>query len=249
MPKERVWGVKIGEHDQILVRCCVVGHTRGERRAGKDVTDDKWIRQRHAVAIQESALEIFVHLISPGREIIASSCIHSDFTRWSGRSGGGDRCRRRERRAIASNPPEVDSRNSATIEVACMVSELASDRVKYQRLFEASIGDVNHISNRNTRGIHELAESVIKARRARIAALESPSDEVLIGISIAGDRWFDKGIGPLYNRVVFTKKRAINREALIIYSPVCANELVPAYKEFVSLTVKCRGDCIDRSDV
>ena len=60
-------GVKIGEHDQILVRRCVVGHTRGERRAGKDVTNDKRVRQRHAVAIQESTLEIFVHLISPGR--------------------------------------------------------------------------------------------------------------------------------------------------------------------------------------
>ena len=60
-------GVKIGEHDQILVRRSVVGHTRGERRAGKDVTNDKRVRQRHAVAIQESTLEIFVHLISPGR--------------------------------------------------------------------------------------------------------------------------------------------------------------------------------------
>jgi len=67
LPKERLWGVKIGEHDQVLVRCCVVGHTRGERRTGKDVYDDKWIRQRHAIAIQESTLEIFVHLISPGR--------------------------------------------------------------------------------------------------------------------------------------------------------------------------------------
>jgi hypothetical protein len=37
-------GVKICEHDQILVRCCVVGHARGERRAGKDVANDKRIR-------------------------------------------------------------------------------------------------------------------------------------------------------------------------------------------------------------
>lgn len=44
LAKERVWGVKIGEHDQILVRYCVVCHTRRKRRAGKDVTDDKRIR-------------------------------------------------------------------------------------------------------------------------------------------------------------------------------------------------------------
>ena len=152
LPKERLWGVKIGEHDQVLVRCCVVGHTRSERRAGKNVTDDKRIRQRHAVAIEKSALEIFVHLISPGREIVASGCIHSDFTRWSGRSGGGDGCRRRERCAIASNPPKVDSGIPPPVEVACMVGELASDRVKYQRLLEPSVRDLNHISSRNTRG-------------------------------------------------------------------------------------------------
>ena len=248
LPKERLGGVKIGEHDQILIRSSVIGHTRGDCRAGKDVTDDKRICQRHAVAIQESALEIFVHLISPGREIIASGCIHSDFTRWSGRSGSGDGRRRRERCAIASNPPEVDSRNSATSEVACMVGELASDRVKYQRLLETSVGDVNDISNRNTRAIHERAKSVVEAIRAGTAALEPPGDKVLIGISIVGDRWFDKGICALYNRIVFTEKRAINRETLIIYSPGCANKLVPAHQEFVSLTVECGGGSIDRSD-
>jgi len=58
LPKERVWGAKIGEHDQIPVCYCVVGDTRGERGAGKDVTDHKRIGQRHAVAIQESTLEI-----------------------------------------------------------------------------------------------------------------------------------------------------------------------------------------------
>ena len=99
-----------------------------------------------------------------------------------------------------------------------MVGELASDRVKYQRLLETSVGDLNHISSRNTRGIHEPAESVIEALRARIG-LEPPGDEVLIGISIVGDCWFDKDIGPLYNRIVFTEKGAINRETLIIYSP------------------------------
>ena len=108
---------------------------------------------------------------------------------------------------------------------------------------------MNHISSRITRGIHEPAESVVEALRVRIAPLEPPGDEVLIGISIIGDGWFDKGIGPLYNRIVFTKKHAINRETLIIYSPVCANELVPAYKEFVSLTVECGRDGIDKSDV
>ena len=108
---------------------------------------------------------------------------------------------------------------------------------------------MNHISSRITRGIHEPAESVVEALRVRIGPLEPPGDEVLIGISIIGDGWFDKGIGPLYNRIVFTKKHAINRETLIIYSPVCANELVPAYKEFVSLTVECGGDGIDKSDV
>ena len=50
-----------------------------------------------------------------------------------------------------------------------MVDELASDRVKYQRLLETSVGDMNHISSRITRGIHEPAESVIEALRARIA--------------------------------------------------------------------------------
>src|SRR5437763_2816965 len=130
-----------------------------------------------------------------------------------------------------------------------MVSELASHRVKYHRLLEAGVGDVNHISNRNTRGIHERAESVIEARRARIAPLESPGDEVLIGTSIIGDRRFDKGIGPLYNRIVFTKKRAIYRETLIIHSPVCANTLVPAYEEFVSLTVERGRGGIDKSDI
>ena len=166
-----MWGVKIGEHDQKLVRCCVVGHTRGEHRARKDVTDDKRIRQRHAVAIQESALEIFVHLISPGREIVASGCIHSDFTCWSGRTVGGDRCRRRERCAITSDQPEVDSGSSAAREVPCMVDELTSDRVKYQRLLETSVGDMNHISSRITRGVHKPAESVIEARRAWIVPL------------------------------------------------------------------------------
>jgi len=249
LPKEGVWGAKIGEHDQVLVRCCVVGHTRGERRAGKDGTDLKRIRQRHSVAIQESALEIFIHLISPGREIIASGCIHTDFTRWSGRSGGGDRRRRRERCAIASNPPEVDSGNSATIEVACMVGELASDRVKYQRLLETSVGDLNDIPSRITRAIHEPAESVIEALRSRNAPLEPPGDEVLIGTSIIGDGWFDKGIRALYNRIVFTKKSAINRETLIVYSPVCANQLVPTYQEFVGLTVEHGGGGIDKSYV
>ena len=109
-----------------------------------------------------------------------------------------------------------------------MVDELASDRVKYQRLLETSVGDMNHISSRITRAIHEPAESVIEALRARIGPLEPPGDEVLIGISIIGDGWFDKGIGPLYNRIVFTKKRAINRETLIIYSPVCANRVGPS---------------------
>ena len=56
LPEERLWGIKIGEHDQILVRGCVVGHTRGERKAGKDVANDKRIGQRQTVAIQESAL-------------------------------------------------------------------------------------------------------------------------------------------------------------------------------------------------
>ena len=79
--------------------------------------------------------------------------------------------------------------------------------------------------------------------------MEPPGDEVLIGISIVGDRWFDKGICALYNRIVFTEKGAINRETLIIYSPGCANKLVPAYQEFVSLTVECGGGSIDRSDV
>ena len=83
---------------------------------------------------------------------------------------------------------------------------------------------------------------------ARIAPLEPPRDEVVIGIRIIGGGLFDKGIGPLYDRIVFTKKRAINRETLIVYSPVCANELVPAYEEFVSLTVECSGDGIDKSD-
>ena len=69
---------------------------------------------------------------------------------------------------------------------------------------------------------------------------------MLIGIGIIGDGWFDKDIGPLDNRIVFTEKRAINRETLIIYSPVCANRLVPAYKEFVSLTVECGGGSIDK---
>ena len=56
LPEERLWGIKIGEHDQILIRCRVVGHTRGERKAGKDVANDKRIGQRQTVAIQESAL-------------------------------------------------------------------------------------------------------------------------------------------------------------------------------------------------
>src|SRR5262249_37249108 len=198
--------------------------------------------------IQESTFEIFVHLISPGRKIIAGGCIHPDFTRWSGRSGGGDRCRRRERCAIGSNPSEVDSRNSSTGKVACMVGELASDRVKYQRLLETSVGDVNHISRRITRAIHQPAESVIETLRARIG-LEPPGNEVLIGINIIGNGWFDKDIGSLYNRIVVTKKRAINRETLIIYSPVRANQLVPAYKKFVSLTVECGGGSADTSDV
>jgi len=129
------------------------------------------------------------------------------------------------------------------------MAELASDRVKYQRLLQTGVGDMNHISNRNTRGIQKVAESVIEALRARIGPLEPPGDEVLIRISIIGDGWFDKGVRALYNRIVFTKKRAINRKALIIYGPVCANELVPAYKEFVSLTVECGGDGIDKSDV
>jgi hypothetical protein len=139
LPEEGVRGAKISEHDQILVRCCVIGHTRRYSRAGKDVTDLKRIRQRHAGAIEESALEIFGDLISPGREIVASGCIHSDFTRWSGRSGSSDGCRRRDRCAIAGYPPEIDSRNSATVEVACMVKKLAGDRVKYQGLLEASV--------------------------------------------------------------------------------------------------------------
>ena len=130
-----------------------------------------------------------------------------------------------------------------------MVDELATDRIKSQRLLETGVGDMNHISSRITRGVHEPAESVVEALRVRIAPLEPPGDEVLIGISIIGYGWFDKGIGPLYNRIVFTKKHAINRETLIIYSPVCANELVPAYKEFASLTVECGRDGIDKSDV
>ena len=71
----------------------------------------------------------------------------------------------------------------------------------------------------------------------------------MIGISIIGDRWFDKDVGPLYNRIVVTEKRAINRDTLIIYSPACANKLVPAYKKFVSLTVECGGGSIDKSNV
>ena len=77
-----------------------------------------------------------------------------------------------------------------------MVGELASDRVKYQRLLEPSVRNLNHVSSRNTRGIHEPAESVIETLRARIV-LEPPGDEVLIGISIIGDCWFDKDIGTL----------------------------------------------------
>ena len=84
--------------------------------------------------------------------------------------------------------------------------------------------------------------------RARIG-LEPPGDEVLIGISIVGDCWFDEDIGAVDNRIVITEKGTINRQTLIIYSPGCANKLVPAYEEFVSLTVKCGGDSIDTSDV
>ena len=129
-----------------------------------------------------------------------------------------------------------------------MVDELASDRVKYQRLLETSVGDLNYIPSRITRGIYEPAESVIEALRARIGPLEPPGHEVLIGISIIGDGWFDKGVRAFYNRIVFTKKRAINRETLILYSPSCANELVPAYEEFVSLIVECGGGGIDKSN-
>jgi hypothetical protein len=144
---------------------------------------------------------------------------------------------------------EVDSGSSAARKVPSMVDELTTDRVKYQRLLETSIGDMNHISSRITGGVHDPAESVVEALRVRIGPLEPPGDEVLIGISIIGDGWFDKGIGPLYNRIVFTKKHAVNRKTLIIYCPVCANELVPAYKEFFSLTVECGGGSIDKSDV
>src|SRR5262249_399988 len=42
LPKEG-WRVKIGKGDQVLVRCCVVGHTRGDHGTRKDVTDDKRI--------------------------------------------------------------------------------------------------------------------------------------------------------------------------------------------------------------
>ncbi|PYL23708.1 MAG: hypothetical protein DMF44_07265 [Verrucomicrobia bacterium] len=110
-----------------------------------------------------------------------------------------------------------------------MVDELTTDRVKCQRLLETSVGDMNHISSRITRGVHEPAESVIETLRARSAPLEPPGNEVLIRITIIGDGWFNKGIGPLDNRIVFTKKHAVNRKTLIIYSPVCVNELVPAY--------------------
>ena len=75
-----------------------------------------------------------------------------------------------------------------------MVGELATDRVKYQRLLETSVRDLNHISNRNTRAIYERAKSVVEALPARIG-LEPPGDEVLIGIGIIGDGWFDKDIG------------------------------------------------------
>src|SRR5437762_13998919 len=82
LPEDGAWGAKIGEYDQILIRCCVVGHTRGHRRAGIDVGDLKRIRQRHAAAIQESALEVVVQLIWPGRCIIASECVDPAFTLW-----------------------------------------------------------------------------------------------------------------------------------------------------------------------
>src|ERR1051325_6533562 len=130
-----------------------------------------------------------------------------------------------------------------------MVGELASDRIKYQRLLKPSVRDVNHVSGRNTGGIHEPAESVIEAVRAGTAALESPGDKVLVVISIVGDGWFDKGIGPLYHRIVCAKKGTINRETLIIYSPAHANQLIPAYKEFVSLTVESGGGRIEQKDV
>src|SRR5262249_41420885 len=98
------------------------------------------------------------------------------------------------------------------------MAELATDRVKYQRLLKTSVGDLNHISSRITGRIHEPAESIIETLHARFI-LESPGDKVLIGISIVGRSWFDKDICPVDNQIVFTEKRAINRETLIIHSP------------------------------
>jgi hypothetical protein len=44
LPKDGVWGAKISEYDQVLVCYSVVGHTRGDTKAGKDIADDKRIR-------------------------------------------------------------------------------------------------------------------------------------------------------------------------------------------------------------